>query len=93
MVIGRALGKTAEHDMRNAALSGANLRGDDANRDARCPIGWKSIDAGRYCREGNRCEPVRRRKIEGGAIAQIALLSFCLVSGGATSPLAASDMR
>ena len=68
MVIGRALGKTAEHDMRNAALSGANLRGDDANRDARCPIGWKSIDAGRYCREGKRCEPVRRRKIEGGAI-------------------------
>ena len=68
MVIGRALRKAAEHDVANAALGGAKLRNNGTNRDASCPIGRKSIDAGRYCRKGNRCEAVRRGKIESGTI-------------------------
>ena len=83
VVIGCALRKAAEHDVANAALSGAKLRGNGANRDARCPIGGKSIDAGRYGRKGNRCEAVRRRKIEGGAITGCEQL---LLAGVAPAP-------
>src|ERR1700741_1451017 len=68
VVIGRALGKTAEHDMGDAAIRSAQFRGDGSDRDPRCPIGGKSIDAGRYRRKGDRFEAVRRCKVERDAI-------------------------
>jgi hypothetical protein len=69
VMIGRALGKAAEHDMGNAAVGGAKLRGNGADRDARCPVGRESINAGRYRRKSNGSEAVRCCKIESGAIA------------------------
>ena len=75
--------------MPDTALSGAKLRTDRANRDARCPIGGKGIDAGRYRRKGNRGETVRRRKIKRGAITGREQL---LLPSAASSPDRADGM-
>jgi len=69
MMIGRASRKAAEYDMGNAPVSGAKLRRHSADGDARRPIGWESIDAGRYRRKSDRCEAVVGGKLESGAIA------------------------
>ena len=70
MVIRGRRRKAAQDDVSNAARFPRQFRSDHANRDARGPIGRKTVNPGGYGRKRDRYEPVRGGEIKGGAIAR-----------------------
>jgi len=66
--VGRTPSKAAKYEMGDAAVRGAQLRCDGADRDACGPVGREGIDASRYRRKGDRREVGPRCKPERGPI-------------------------